>query len=123
MHNSDEQDGKLVLLPNQDHSSQNSFPAAIMLPSPSPQNSPQALTATIAKAVSPGTQIRHNDNGSPFDVEVRSGLGKREREDSGYQGELQAKLRRKEEDKKRLEEEKKRLDQEIKVLREALEIV
>jgi hypothetical protein len=115
MHNSEEQDGKLVLLPNQDHSPLNPLATAIMLPSPSPQRSPQTPTTTIAKAISPGTQIHHNGNGHSFVVEMRPG-SKREREDSGYQDELQAKLRRKEED-------RKKLDQEIKVLREALAIV
>jgi hypothetical protein len=117
MHNSEEQDGKLVLLSNQEHPGPNPIAAAIMLPSPTPQSSPQAPTTTIMNAAtSPRTHPQHNSNGHPFVIEMRSGSGKREREDSGYQDQLQAKLRRKEED-------RKKLDQEIKVLRDALAIV
>ncbi|KAI9762002.1 MAG: hypothetical protein M1840_001500 [Geoglossum simile] len=112
---SEQQHGKLVLLSNQDRYSPNPLPAAITLPSPSPQSSPQAPTATIAKAVSPGAQQTHrSSNGALFTLEMRPSA-KRSGEENGYQGELQAKLRQKVAC-------RDKLDMEIRVLREALDI-
>ncbi|KAI9861880.1 MAG: hypothetical protein M1813_004948 [Trichoglossum hirsutum] len=127
MHNSEEQDGQIVLLPNREHLAAHT--AATQMPSPPASlSSPPVATTTIAKTLAANTlpQQPIRQPQQPFVLDTHSVCTKRPHEESsGYHRDesLQAKLRRKEADRKKIDAEKQKLDQEIRVLREALAIV
>ncbi|KAH0539044.1 hypothetical protein FGG08_004390 [Glutinoglossum americanum] len=141
MHNSEEHDGKLVLLPpSGNHPSSNPEHPDTQAMTPmtaggqhipltppasfSPLQVVNGVTRTVTSVSPPVSSAQLHRQ--PIIVEMRpSSATKRTHEESTeYQGEsLQSKLRRKEAECRKIDAEKQKLDQEIRVLRQALAIV